>query len=1513
MKKMRKSLLWLLMISLLLLTSMVTAQAAWDGTASSAFYSGTGTEGNPYIVRTEKHLAYFANQMKAGNTFEGQYISLKANLNMTGGTWDAGTTDFAGTFLGNGYTITINSRFVYGIAEGGKIDWLDLRATQQVSRPLVCETNKGTIQNCRVEGDIYNNPGSSAMLCYDNKGTVLNSSGFGSIEGHGDDSSCWIGWIARNTGTIKDCYTVVTLSGSASGRYTTTYKHGIAADGTYVNSFTGDAVLPNDGDLVVLLNQLPEIPGYIWAEDTGNTNSGYPIIKKCLSATVHLGISEEPMVTYHGSSITTTIFCDTSGCTVYYTLDGSDPRTSSTRKTYSGSLYLTEDTLVTMVAYKGGEYSTPKSQYLIEMTGAGTSSNPYQITTELQLCAVYLEPEAYYELGADLDFTDGGYVYNGVVSDEWTPIDSFAGTLDGNRHSITGLIGSAGGLVITNNGTICDLRLIDHQLCRTTDGTFGPMAHSNYGTITRCYAAADNNVRVVSRIGSSSMGGLVGYNRGTISYCSTSGVVQASGSTSYNLYKMGGIVGDNSGTIRSCYSDAIVRGFSTSHDLGSFTGGIATGNSVYDCRFDGEVYGGGYDVWIGMVAWPSPGLSAAVTRGYDGGAVYDALGYSNRFHNSTGKDEYKATGTGKDYMEKAFPAFDFDSVWMITDDGPMPQGVMQPDGKIYTKYSYTAPGMTTGGQTVCRVEGGDYVTFTLPPAGRVMGTHGDNLIWELTAEGALTITGTGEMAGDDIWDFPWYCDPITDQIIASQITSVEIGSGVTTIAPYAFYKCGATTITLPNTLTTIGNYAFDRSNITEMTLPSSLTSLGHGVFYDSSVTLTFTGGAPQFENYTFDRASVTVYYPANYTTWTYDVRQNYGGNVTWVCNGDCRHVSGYRTVGKVEAACVTDGYTGDRLCVLCDERTSGSVVPALGHDEIRTETLSPTCTEGGYIAVTCSRCDYTAQEAIAALGHRVHVEAEYPLTIRNNSAVPFVLDGDRYYSNNHTHSSTSQITATADSAYTLTLHYGVSSEQNHDKLYILYNGTQKKAISGIVNEKKLTLELKAGDTITVKYNKDGWQSKNDDRGWVSFGSAEKDIPADEFEPTCESGVICTYCQNVVKKALPHTAVIDEAVPPTCVDTGLTEGSHCDVCGKALLAQETVPATGRHQYDLDEGVDPTCTSTGLTAGSSCHVCGLVHLAQIELPSLGHNPVIDDAVAPTCTSTGLSEGSHCGVCGTELVAQESVPALGHTVVIDPAVESTCTKPGLTEGSHCGVCGTELVTQENTLEKNHTVIIDAPKAATCTEGGWKGTGMHCDVCKAVLLAQEAIPPLGHKWSDATCTAPKTCSVCGVTEGEATGHVWDAATCTTPKTCSICGATEGEAAGHTEVSHEGKQPTCSASGWKAYVTCENCDYSTYEKLEATGEHTTDVYGKCIHCQNAEIPVGYDRTTATIVLHELPEYTEKAFIAIYNEQGRLLDIVTGTMGVKIHLPSVENAYKICVFYLGSNWNPISDSYPLFW
>ena len=183
-------------------------------------------------------------------------------------------------------------------------------------------------------------------------------------------------------------------------------------------------------------------------------------------------------------------------------------------------------------------------------------------------------------------------------------------------------------------------------------------------------------------------------------------------------------------------------------------------------------------------------------------------------------------------------------------------------------------------------------------------------------------------------------------------------------------------------------------------------------------------------------------------------------------------------------------------------------------------------------------------------------------------------------------------------------------------------------------------------------------------------------------------------------------------------------------------------------------------------------------------------------------------------------------------------------------------------------------------------------------------------HNFKEATCTAPKTCTDCGATEGEALGHYYlpatclspskcfrcgdevgevgshdyIEATCTTPKTCRYCNEVVGTANGHnyerktkkatckeagaiydecsvckdvqiiqTEdklphelVHHDGKPAECIKTGYEAYDTCKNCDYTTYKELpilmhnytETVVSPTCESKGytlySCTRCQNS-------------------------------------------------------------------------------
>lgn len=94
----------------------------------------------------------------------------------------------------------------------------------------------------------------------------------------------------------------------------------------------------------------------------------------------------------------------------------------------------------------------------------------------------------------------------------------------------------------------------------------------------------------------------------------------------------------------------------------------------------------------------------------------------------------------------------------------------------------------------------------------------------------------------------------------------------------------------------------------------------------------------------------------------------------------------------------------------------------------------------------------------------------------------------------------------------------------------------------------------------------------------------------------------------------------------------------------------------------------------------------------------------------------------------------------------------------------------------------------------------------------------PCEHKWTNATCTEPATCSVCGETAGDSLGHKWTDATCAEPKTCTICGETEGEPLGHhwLEATYDAPR-TCSI--------CGETDGEPLEKPQDSNTYDTPTY----------------------------------------------------------------------------------------
>ena len=218
--------------------------------------------------------------------------------------------------------------------------------------------------------------------------------------------------------------------------------------------------------------------------------------------------------------------------------------------------------------------------------------------------------------------------------------------------------------------------------------------------------------------------------------------------------------------------------------------------------------------------------------------------------------------------------------------------------------------------------------------------------------------------------------------------------------------------------------------------------------------------------------------------------------------------------------------------------------------------------------------------------------------------------------------------------------------------------------------------------------------------------------------TCDCGD--SYTEEIPLKS--HNEVTDYGKAATCTEPGLTDGLHCSVCKKVLVAQSEIPKTN-HEYNASYKVikDATCTEKG-TIRYYC-VCGKTK--DEELPLTEHEAVIDKAVAATCTKEGKTQGSHCDICNKVIIPQETVPKTDHIAVTDKAVAPTCVNSGKTEGSHCSVCKKVLKEQETIAatgkhKLKHIAEKKATESSSAVQEHWK-----CSVCDQLFADEKGTIP--------------------------------------------------------------------------------------------------------------------------------------------------------------------------------------------
>ena len=80
--------------------------------------------------------------------------------------------------------------------------------------------------------------------------------------------------------------------------------------------------------------------------------------------------------------------------------------------------------------------------------------------------------------------------------------------------------------------------------------------------------------------------------------------------------------------------------------------------------------------------------------------------------------------------------------------------------------------------------------------------------------------------------------------------------------------------------------------------------------------------------------------------------------------------------------------------------------------------------------------------------------------------------------------------------------------------------------------------------------------------------------------TCTEKAVCAICLQPYGEIKEHNIVIDELVEPTCSQTGLTLGCHCEDCGEIFIEQEVIKTDTERTTYLDGDIYILGDSVGI---------------------------------------------------------------------------------------------------------------------------------------------------------------------------------------------------------------------------------------------------------------------------------------------------------------------------------------------
>ncbi len=596
------------------------------------------------------------------------------------------------------------------------------------------------------------------------------------------------------------------------------------------------------------------------------------------------------------------------------------------------------------------------------------------------------------------------------------------------------------------------------------------------------------------------------------------------------------------------------------------------------------------------------------------------------------------------------------------------------------------------------------------------GDFGENscLHWEVStgvlSGKTLTISGTGAMPDFDFPNgnlAPWWNYEALGMLtsfgnfkLEGELKKVVIKDGVTNVSNYALFCLpAATQVTLPDSVTSIGRYGIAMcSKLTGLSIPKGVTGIGDfGLAGNGLTAITLPDGLQSLGRGAFDScasltnttlpAAITAVPGKCFADCTKLLNVKYAGTVTAI--GDLAFESCKALTAAPIPETVTEiGASAFTGCTALTDVTIPAGVSTIPEDCFRGCTaltdidLPGTVTSVGHNAFTgCTalkdvRC-YGAAPAVEPGNSEAHSFEPATVTVHYNPAMNWTLDADGKW----------QGYTVSDKGACLHTDYGTTERT--------VPATCGKA--GRVD----TICGNCGEVISTR--------ELPPTGAHDWGNGVVTTAPTETTPGVRT-FTCTVCSQTRTEAIPATGAHDyrftTTVAPTCTDGGYDLYT-CSGCG----ATERRNLTDAAGHKWDNGVvttAPTETTPGVRT-RTCTVCG--DIREETIPATGaHDYQFTKNVAPTCTDGGYDLYTCSGCGATE--RRNLTDAAGHkwdggTVTTAP----TETTPGVRTFT-CSGCG-----------QTRTEAIPATGASTCTGGpSCPSYGLH-DVAGPGYWAHEGI----------------------------------------------------------------------------------------------------------------------------------------------------------------------------------------------